>query len=391
MMVSCTLFAQLTDIIGRKKTYLLMFIPQVLFWTASIVSNDIYVLWVARFISGFGDGCYFVTFPVYVAEVSTPKVRGILGGAVTYFAFFGQFLANVIGYFLNAKECAYAIIGLPIIFFILFSLVPESPYYYMIKGRGEAAEKSLKILLGKQNVEKELVILKSDVERQMSESGKWKEILTIKSNRRAFIAASILRLSQVLSGMSVFVMNTQILFEKAGGSMDARVSAMIFSGLCFIFYMINGFFIDKLGRRLAQMSSLILCASACFVEAVYFYIDKNVDSIDLSSVSWIPLAGLIAYVVFSAIGVAIMPSLMCGELFSATIKSKAFITQILLFGSSVSLVNYVFNYINSYTGLYGPFALFGACSVIFSILCYFYIPETRGKTLEEIQQKLKNV
>lgn len=389
MMITCVFFGKLTDVIGRKYTYLLIVIPQITFWAATIVSTNVYVLWVARFLSGFGDGCYFASFPVYVAEVSTPKVRGILGSAVTYFVFLGQLLANLIGYFLNVKECAYACIGFPGIFLILFARVPESPYYYVIKGRDNDAKRSLQLLSGKSDVEKEFLLIKEGVLKQMSESGKWKEIVTIKSNRKSFIAASILRIAQQLSGMPVFVVNTQLLFEKAGGAIDARVSSMIFAGLCFILYMLNGFVIDKVGRRIAEISSLLLCALATFLEAVYFYIDQNVESIDLSAVNWIPLAGLIAFVLFSALGVATVPTMMCGELFSAKIKSKAITTQIVIFGAFMSAVNYIFHIIDYYTGLYGPFAFFGTCNVVFSILCYFYIPETKGKTLEEIQEELK--
>ncbi|XP_023027983.2 facilitated trehalose transporter Tret1 [Leptinotarsa decemlineata] len=378
-----------TDTIGRKRTLLLSAVPHSLAWILEAFSKNLYVLYAARLSAGFGDALYISALPIYIGEVTTPKVRGVWGNSLICMLFFGQFLMNIIGAFCNVQETSYICLIVPVIFIVIFPFIPETPYFYIIQKRGEEAKKSLRRLRGKQNVEEEFMMLEADVHRQMSESGKWKDILVIDSNRKALIAAVFLRTSQLFCGFYVFTSYTQFIFEKSGGNVSKETSSIIYMGVSFICFSVASFVLDRFGRIKSYIISLCLSSTMLLLEGVYFYINRYHREIDLTPVKLFPLSGMLLFILFCGFGVGTIPTLMLGELFSASVKAKGVIIVTVLFALTVSFTNYIFYLINSYTGLCGPFILFACCGFLSAILTNFLVPETRGKTLEEIQQILK--
>lgn len=223
----------------------------------------------------------------------------------------------------------------------------------------------------------------------MKESGTWKDLVTVKANRKALVALLFLRTSQTFTGIYVFAAYTQFIFEKAGGNFSAQTSAILYTGLTFLMYSISSSFSDKLGRRVAFITSMFLASIVVFAEATYFLIDIKYKSVDLSDLQWFPLAGMLTFVIVSSFGVGIIPTLMYSELFSASVKAQGISAATVAFSLISILVNNIFYYFNAATGLYGPFFLFGCSNVLSTAIAYFLIPETKGKTLEEIQQMLK--
>nr|XP_023028009.1 facilitated trehalose transporter Tret1-like [Leptinotarsa decemlineata] len=379
---------RIPDMIGRKRTLMLTAIPHGSSWLMKAFSTNLYILNLARFTAGLGDAILFASLPAYIGEITTPRIRGVWGNGLICSLFLGQFLMNVIGAYCSVQQTSFICLTIPVIFLVLFSLMPESPYFYAMKGREEEAKIALQRLRGTDAVEEELTDLNSAVRRQMSETGTWKDLIMLRSNRKALTAALFLRVSQVLVGVYVFASYTQFIFQKAGGNLSSEMSSIIYVGLSFVLFSIGAYFSDKFGRRKSYTISSGLSSIVLLSEAVYFYIESNHPELNIDNIQWFPLAGMIIFIVFTSFGVAIIPTLMLGELFSASIKSKAVGVVTTLFGLFVFFANYIFYFINSYTGLYGPFLLFGCCSLVSCIFTNYLVPETKGKSLEEIQQIL---
>jgi MFS family permease len=388
--VSSFLFAKLNDTIGRKYSLLLIAFPHIISLILIANAKSVYVFYVSRFITGLGDSCLFASLPIYVGEISTPKVRGTWGNLMTFLIYLGQLSINVIGSYTTIATAAYICLVFPIFFLCTFVFMPESPYFYLMKGRTDDARTSLQKLRQKQNVEEELHKLKSDVDRQMSESGSWKDVLTLSSNRKAVYAGIFLRASQQLGGISSFAVYTQYIFLKSGGNVSASTSAIIFMGLCAVLNMCAAFTLDRFGRRKSYFVSLLLCGMVLLCEATYFFIEQFYGAeVNVAIVNWIPLVGMITYVVFYSFGLGIVPTLMLGELFSASIKGKGLLLLNIVFGVLVSCTTKLFHLLDTSFGLYAPFLFFSISCFISTILAVYFVPETKGKTLEEIQQSLK--
>lgn len=386
----CSLvYADLINKIGRKYGVLIMGIPHITSLLLTAFARNIYVFYVARAIAGFADAGLFSAMPSYIGEIASPKVRGTWGNCMTLNIYIGQCLVNIIGGYTSVRNTALISLCFPLLFICSFAFVPESPYYYMMKGKRDEAGKALKALRRTEKVEVELSQLESDVKRQMSEPGTWKDLFMIKSNRRALVAGMFLRWSQQLSGISSFAVYTQYIFRQAGGSLNAVDSAIIFQGSLVIGNFIASLLVDKIGRRSAMMYSLLCSSIVTTGITVFFYIAYAYPGIDLSSFQWVPLAGMLLYVAFYSFGIGIVPTLMLGELFSTSIKGKGLCVLIISFSAAVSIITKVFQIMEVNFGLYAPFALFSLCSFASTFFTYWLVPETKGKTLEEIQQILK--
>ncbi|KAJ8924066.1 hypothetical protein NQ315_006845 [Exocentrus adspersus] len=382
-------FSRLCDVIGRKWTLMLSAIPHFLTWSLKAVAKDVSVFYAARAFAGIGDACIFSAVPMYIGEVCTPVVRGRWGGLFSFFFFLGQFFINVIGNFCDVKQTCYIGITIPIIFVVSFYFMPESPYYYVMKNRFDEAEACLKWLKHKKNVDEDFTQLKADVERQRSESGTWLDLFTINSNRRALIAGLFLRISQLLGGATAFAYYTQYIFEKAGGNLDSAISTIIYCGLCLVLNVFAMKTVDIFGRKKSYMYSLLLCSFMLLLEAIYFYIDQFYPEKDLSAVNWIPIAGMFLYITFASFGISLIPSLMLGELFSTSIKAKGLYLQTVAFGLFQIISSNIFYFLSSRVGFFSPFLFFGICASTSCVLTVYLVPETKGRTLEEIQQVLK--
>ncbi|XP_050498227.1 facilitated trehalose transporter Tret1-like [Diabrotica virgifera virgifera] len=385
----CPIFPYLCDRIGRKKTLMLISIPQVLSWILAAVAKNVYVFYVARALAGMGNACFYSAFAIYIGEVANPTVRGTYGNSIAFTFYLGDFLIAVIGSYWSVQLTSYVCVTIPILFLILFSFMPESPYWLVMKGREEEAKKSLKFLKRKEHVNEDYIQLNKDVERQMSDKKGLKSLVKTKSSRKGLLACIFLRFSQQLGGLNVFMAYTQFIFQKSGSFLTETQGAQIYTFLNFAFNIIVSMFVvDRLGRRKGYITSLLATAVILFTMATYFYLDGNTD-VDVSSFNWIPLAGMVLYLVFSSFGMAVIPTLMLGEVFSARQKANAITILIFVLGIASFASNQLFYYLNSHVGFYFPFYFFCACNILSSIIAYAIVPETKGKTLEEIQEDLR--
>ncbi|KAJ8962535.1 hypothetical protein NQ318_000927 [Aromia moschata] len=384
MTVSTFLLSRLNDIIGRKPTMILLAVPYSMAFVLAAVAKNIWMFYASRMLAGIGDGLVFSTVPIYVGEVSTPKVRGVWGNALTFAIYLGQLLINIIGSYCSVAVSSYICISVPIAFVILSFYIPDSPYFYIMKGRFDEAKNALRKLRGVEDVEEVFLQLKSDVHRQMSETGTWKDLFYIDSNRRALFAGIFLRASQQFAGISAFAVYTQYIFAKSGGDLSAEVSSIILFGAVCIFNVVGAYTLDIFGRRKSYVVSIFF-----LWEALYFFVEQFDVGIDVSSLNWVPLTGMLFYVVFYSVGIGIVPTLMLGELFSASIKSKGLAILSIIFGLIVCAITKLFHVMVTNFGLYSPFLLFSVGCLISTVLALYLVPETTGKTLEEIQQSLK--
>ncbi|XP_050498218.1 facilitated trehalose transporter Tret1-like [Diabrotica virgifera virgifera] len=389
LMIACPIFSKLSDIIGRKRTLLLIVIPQIGSWLCAALGRTVYTFYVSRMFSGIADGCLYATLPTYIGEVANPTVRGIWGNAVALSIISGEFMINVLGSYLGVTTTSWACLPIPVLFFVLFWFMPESPYTYIMKGKEEEAKNSLRFLKRIKNVDEIFENCKYAVERQLSESGTWIDLFKEKSNRKALFAGIFLRLSQQMAGDSVFLTYTQFIFQKSGNNMSHEEASIVFMGLAVTLNLLSVIFvINRFGRIFCYTVSMVTTSGVLFAMGAYFYIDGNTN-IDLSSVNWIPLACMMSYLLFASIGIAVIPTLMLGELLSASIKSKALTILLITYGVGNFLTSTIFYQLNTLLGFYAPFLLFAMSNAVCAVTSRYIIPETKGKSLEEIQQILK--
>ncbi|XP_056633771.1 facilitated trehalose transporter Tret1-like [Diorhabda sublineata] len=383
------LYPALVDRIGRKKTILLIAVPQII--SMGMIYFSFYskvLLYFARLIGGLAEAGCFTTLPLYIGEVSEPQVRGVLGSLFSLVFIIGVFTVNSIGSYVTIHTAALVFLVLPIIFVLLFSRMPESPYYYIMKSKFDEAEHCLKDLRRKDQVDRELQCLINDVNRQMSEPGRYQDLYQIQSNRIACIVMFGLRIIQQLSGTSAISLYMQIIFNKSTNILSKDLASIFIFGLQLSVNLTAVFIVDKIGRKPLLTISCIGCSLPLFIMAVFFVL-QDYSSYDLSDLNYIPLVGIVIFTIAFAIGQGNVVNLMIGEMFSSSIKAKASCLMNILFAIFMILTTKLFQLTSDHVGMYVPFFFFAFCQVGGAAFSYLVVPETKGKSLEEIQQKLK--
>lgn len=316
-------------------------------------------------------------------------MRGVLGSYFSLILILGILTVNISGSYLSVETCALIFTILPIIFIIAFLQMPESPYYLIMKERFEDAKKSLRYLRRKNNVEEEFLQLKDDVHRQMSEPGTYLDLFRIKSNRLSCVVMFGLRIIQQFSGITAFTMYMQTLFEQSTDVISVDFGSSLIFCLQVVATFVGSLIVDRVGRKPLLTWSCGGCFTVLVTQATYFLLLKH-TTIDLENFKYLPLTGMIVFIIFFAIGLGHVVNLMVGEMFSSSIKAKASCLMNLIFAVTMLSSAKFFQYtLDAKLGLAVPFYVYAFCQLLGTIFCILIVPETTGKSLEQIQQELK--
>lgn len=376
------------DIFGRKRTILISSIPYFAAWIMVAFAPSVTVIYVARFIAGVADGWVFTALPMYIGEISDPKIRGLLGSSVSVNWIFGITLINIVGAYLSITVTALVSSCLPLVTMVTFAFMPESPYYLLMRGSTEEAKKSLQKLRGLHDVDSELSRVDFAVKARNKESGKFLDLFTVKVNRKAVIIMMVLRGAQQLSGTTAVTFYAQPIFIEAGDHISSHLASIIYFSVQLTLSCFSSSIVDRAGRRPLLITSITGSAVFLFLEGVYFYI-KSCTDLDITAYSIVPVVGLIGFVVVFSLGMQTIPILMLGELFSPSVKAFALCLADIYFSIIATVVSKFFQIMKDSFGMYTPFFAFSLSCLIGLVLIVIFVPETKGKTLEDIQTQLK--
>ncbi|XP_063926352.1 facilitated trehalose transporter Tret1-2 homolog [Zophobas morio] len=379
----------LVDLIGRKFTILLIGVPQLVSMAMIYFSTySVLLLYVARFIGGISEGSCFTILPLYICEVSEPKIRGLLGASFSLILIYGLLFVNLVGSFFGIFDAALIYIACSLVFMACFSIMPESPYYLIMKNKLEQAKASLRRLRACEDVDLELASLSKDVARQMSEKGRFKDLYAIKSNKMAVIVMIILRVLQQFSGISPFTMYAQLMFKDATDAIPQQWAASLMMLIQSFATLTAVLIVDVIGRKPMILISVGGCCVTLTFNAVFFVLRDYTD-VEVSHLGVLPLVGLILFTIFFSLGLGSAVNLLLGELFPANVKALAACLLNMIFAVGMLTTTKFYQFMADTFSLVIPFAVFGLFQFVGFVFCWKYVPETKNKTLEQIQQELK--
>lgn len=386
--VGSLLTASTIDILGRKRTILLTSFPLFAAWIMVACAKSVIVLIIGRLLAGAADGAAFTAVPMYLGEIAEPKIRGMLGSSCSATFIFGIFLINVVGSYLSITVTAILSSLVPIALLLTFMWMPESPYYLLIKGDFNAAKKSLQIFRGRKEIDTELNRIDTAVKEQMRNTGKFIDLFKIGSNRKALYIMLGLRAAQQFSGVMPLTYYANSIFSKSG-YLTASTATILYFSIQLCCCVISSIIVDKSGRRPLLIVSITGAAVCLLVEGIYFYIAKCTN-INVDNYSFIQFAALIGFVIIFSLGMQTIPILILCELFPTNIKAFALCLADIYFCIIASLVSKFFQITDDKFGTHVPFFTFTICCVLGLVFIIFCVPETKGKTLEDIQLQLGN-
>lgn len=379
----------LVDRIGRKPTILLTGLPFFGAWLAVAFARTVHVMIIARFVAGIGDGVSFCALPIYLSEIADTEIRGLLGSSCSVTLILGMLLINIIGSYTSIKTAALISSAVPLILFVTFIWMPESPYFLTMRGRESEAAKSLRIFKGASDVNEDVQRISGAIVKQNTETGRFLDLFTLKSNRKAVLIAMGGRTIQQCSGMLAISFYAHTIFESAGSSVSSSMVSIIYFAVQLLMSIVSSAIVDRTGRRPLLLFSLIGAGLALLIEGTYFYLQSDHPSLNVSRYSYVPIVVLFAFVILYSVGLQTVPVLLLGELFPTNVKVFALSLVDIHFSLVATAVSKFFQAVKDLYGMHIPFFSFGVACAVGLVFVIFCVPETKGKTLEEIQEELK--
>ncbi|KAG5683581.1 hypothetical protein PVAND_012854 [Polypedilum vanderplanki] len=385
---SAFLAAPLLTKIGRKFTMLISSLFFIISYTILIATRGISGIYLARLFQGLGNGMVMILLPIYVGEISSPECRGILTSFIHISSVIGIFYVYCLGPFLDYITFQVLCLILPILFLILFAFMPETPHYYITKGKRHRAYKSLKFLRSDANIYNEYHEIENFVEESIKQKTKFKDIFRDEGNRKALFIGVGLILLQSLIGADAVLFYGEIIFEKSNTGIDSAIATIIIGAVMIISSLITLIFVDKTGRKCLLLTSSIGMFFSICILAFYFLLDEQKI---ISNLNWIPIPSLISFITFYCIGYGTLPYTILGEMFAPEIKLIAVSMAISISWLGDFIVTKSFLPLEGILHIYGVFGLFAAFSFISFLFTKFCVIETKGLSLQEIQLKLRGI
>ncbi|XP_072944082.1 facilitated trehalose transporter Tret1-like [Epargyreus clarus] len=376
----------LVDYMGRRRTILFTAVPFFIGWILIATAKIVHLVLTGRAICGLCVGVGSLAFPVYLGETIQPEVRGTLGLFPTAIGNIGILICYAAGKYLDWSQLAYLGAALSVPFFLLMFMIPETPRWYISQGKNDEARKALQWLRGKHakidNEMRDIALTDAEIESDSSIS----EMLKMKYLKAILISLGLMAFQQ-LSGINAVIFYTVKIFQMSGSSVDENLSTIIVGVVNFISTFLATALIDRAGRKLLLYISSVTMTITLVVLGTFFYVRDNLH-LDVSNLGWLPLTTLMIYLLGFSLAFGPIPWLMMGEILPAKIRGAAASICTAFNWLCTFAVTKTFHNIIVGIGPAGTFWLFGCICFIGLFFVIVYVPETRGKSLEQIENKM---
>eukprot|EP00111_Clytia_hemisphaerica_P018601 TCONS_00055008-protein len=394
--IGSTLGAIMIEKYGRKTTIMLISLVHVPGWCLICYGHSVEILYFGRFLTGIGVGVGSLAVPMYIAEVASARLRGGLGSINQFAITIGILMVYLVGYCLSWRWAAIIPVMLSALMVLLMSLMPESPRWLLANNKRHLALLELSKLRGQfYDSEEECFEIESNLDQQGKISlSDFKEPALY----RPFIICSMLMLFQQFTGINAIILYCTKIFDLAGLHYPTVISLAV-AATQILFTGIACLVVDKSGRRILLLAGSVVMFLCQFLLGVYFdLIEVDGDDNKISifgkfshtfsphKISILAISCIVIYIAIFSIGWGPLPWLLMSELLPPKAKG--------LVGGFVTLINWTCVFIT--TNLFhkmvstffaqGTFWFFAGFALLSFLFTLFYVPETKGKTLEEIEE-----
>jgi len=381
------LSGSLADKFGRRKVIIFTAILFAIGAIGAALALGVGMLITFRLIIGIAIGVASYTAPLYISEISPPNVRGALVSLNQLMITCGIVVSYLVDYMLSGSQSwrwMFALGAIPAAILIIGMIgLFESPKWLVSQNRTKEARSILEKIRKPKNVEQEIARIKKSLSVK---EGSWKEVLEPWVRPALFVGIALAFFQQV-TGINTIIYYAPTIFEFAGFE-SAKVSILATTGVGVVnvvMTLVAIWFIDRIGRKPLLYIGLTGMTISLFILGFAFTLPSLSAALKI-----IAMLSVMSYIAFFAISLGPIFWLIISEIYPLRVRGRAM--------SLATVGNWTFNLIVASTfltltdklGKAGTFWLFGILSIAGIIFCYLFVPETKGCTLEDIEEHLKS-
>ena len=390
----------LSDAFGRRR---LLILSGLLFtlsavWTA--LSGDFVSFNVARILGGVGIGLASNLSPMYIAEISPAKMRGQFVSFNQLTIVIGILAAQLVNYSIarpvtdaatteTIRQSWNGLVGwrwmfgaetVPaLFFFLLMFMAPESPRWLIKKGRGAQAGRILESVGGAAYAKREVASIQETIAEEEIAHVRFSDLFESKLSKIVALGV-FLAILQQWCGINVIFNYAQEVFRAAGYDVGDLMFGIVITGMVnLVFTFIAIYTVDKIGRRPLMLFGAAGLAGIYAVLGTCYY---------LQSTGIHMLILVVSAIACYAMSLAPITWVVISEIFPNRIRGAAMSVAVLALWVGCTALTFTFPLLNRVMGAHGVFWLYGAICVIGFVVVSRKLPETKRKTLEEIEREL---
>ncbi|AXI07761.1 MFS transporter [Oceanobacillus zhaokaii] len=376
----------LSDRIGRRKTIAIISILFIIGSIGSAVAPDALTLIIARIINGLGVGGSMAIIPVYLAELAPTPMRGKVTALYQLMLTTGILISYLSNHLLAPFEAwrwmlaVSTIPGVLMLGGIIF--MPESPRWLLRQNQEIKAREVLGLLRKPNEIDNEVKAVKQ-IDRENNES-----VITIlksKWMRSTLIIGILIGVFQQIVGINAVIYYAPTIFTEAGMENTASTLGTMGIGLVNVLMTVAAIMtVDKLGRKkLLKIGSVAMSASLIVLSLILFTSGLNASTV------WLTVIFLGIYVMSFAVSWGAVTWVIIPELFPLKARGAGMGIAIMGMSAANLIVTLVFPMLLDSIGIAWMFTIFATIAAMSFIFVSFFVPETKGRSLEDIEKDLR--
>lgn len=379
----------LCNMIGRRRTIQVGALVVILGTVGAILAHSQGSLTAARTVIGLGIGLSSATVPTYLSELAPTRLRGALGSLNQIFIVSGIFIAAIVAYELgHSKDWRGMLAGalVPAVILIIgLTFLPETPRWLLKTGREEEARQVLVATHAAEDVDAELESIR-EVIRSDQKKGGFRDLFS-PWVRPILLVAVILAVGQQFSGVNAINAYFPTMLVSLGFSTNTSLLSSTVLGLSkLLFTAWVVFVVDRWGRKpLLLIGNVIMVVTLTLAGIVILEVHSK------GALGGETLVLLVLYLVGYELGWGAVVWVMMSEIFPLKMRAPGMGVATVVLWAATGIVTYEFPIISdkSHLGLGHTMWLFAGINVALFVLVKWLVPETKGRSLEQIEMDLR--
>ncbi|WP_432806523.1 sugar porter family MFS transporter [Niallia circulans] len=386
---------RLADLYGRRKSILNL---ALIFFVATLgctLAPNVLLMVIFRFLLGLAVGGASVTVPTFLAEMSPAERRGRMVTQNELMIVTGQLLAftinaiigNMFGDATHVWRYMLVIAAIPAVFLFFGMLrVPESPRWLASKGRKEEALQILEKVRDKKQARLELQEIENAISKEENtEKATYKDLTTPWIRRIVFIGLGIAIVQQITGVNSIMYYGTEILRD-AGFGTEAALIGNIANGVISVLATFVGIWLlGKVGRRPMLLTGQIGTTLSLLLIGIFSLVLEGQPSLP-----YVVLSLTVTFLAFQQGAISPVTWLMLSEIFPQRVRGLGMGVTVFCLWITNFLIGFSFPILMANIGLSTTFFVFVVLGVVAIAFVKKYLPETRGRSLEELEEYFRN-